>query len=331
MVSDQPPADWYTDPEDESQYRYWDGSGWTEHRAPRHAEPDRDSGAASQALRGPGRLIGDSIALVRRQWRGFALAALAGAAGLVAAAIALFLTVDRILMGELGEIWDRISEPGFDPTLPEHEAYFESLDVDLSPTNFLPAAATLVVLWLLGSLVTAAIVRLALGDLRGRAQSPSEVLRRALERTPRLIGVQLQILAIGVAASAIAVVPAFASPFLLILTIPALLAAVFLSIPVLYLASVVASAGPSEPSLRCAFRLVRGRFWATLGRLLLISVILSAIGYGAGIVFAVVSGVASQLWWNMAQLGNGVVGSVLGLLGTAAAVIVYHDLGGESD
>ncbi|MYI15810.1 MAG: DUF2510 domain-containing protein, partial [Acidimicrobiaceae bacterium] len=30
-MSDLPPADWYTDPEDESQYRYWDGSSWTEH------------------------------------------------------------------------------------------------------------------------------------------------------------------------------------------------------------------------------------------------------------------------------------------------------------
>lgn len=29
-----PPADWYLDPEDSSQYRYWDGSTWTDHRAP---------------------------------------------------------------------------------------------------------------------------------------------------------------------------------------------------------------------------------------------------------------------------------------------------------
>ncbi|MXW88833.1 MAG: DUF2510 domain-containing protein, partial [Acidimicrobiaceae bacterium] len=39
-VSDLPPADWYTDPEDESQYRYWDGSSWTEHRAPRIIDTD---------------------------------------------------------------------------------------------------------------------------------------------------------------------------------------------------------------------------------------------------------------------------------------------------
>ena len=33
-MTDTPPAGWYADPEDPSQQRYWDGSAWTEHRAP---------------------------------------------------------------------------------------------------------------------------------------------------------------------------------------------------------------------------------------------------------------------------------------------------------
>ena len=28
------PANWYRDPEDANQLRYWDGAGWTEHRSP---------------------------------------------------------------------------------------------------------------------------------------------------------------------------------------------------------------------------------------------------------------------------------------------------------
>ena len=31
----QTPAGWFPDPDDASQYRYWDGATWTEHRAPR--------------------------------------------------------------------------------------------------------------------------------------------------------------------------------------------------------------------------------------------------------------------------------------------------------
>lgn len=33
-MSEQPPPDWYVDPEDGTQYRYWDGAAWTDHRAP---------------------------------------------------------------------------------------------------------------------------------------------------------------------------------------------------------------------------------------------------------------------------------------------------------
>ena len=33
-MSDLPPANWYPDPEDPAQQRYWDGTQWTEHRAP---------------------------------------------------------------------------------------------------------------------------------------------------------------------------------------------------------------------------------------------------------------------------------------------------------
>jgi hypothetical protein len=36
-----PPAAWYVDPGDASQYRYWDGRQWTEHRAPVTTEPSQ--------------------------------------------------------------------------------------------------------------------------------------------------------------------------------------------------------------------------------------------------------------------------------------------------
>ena len=34
-MTQTPPAGWFPDPQDATQYRYWDGTAWTEHRAPR--------------------------------------------------------------------------------------------------------------------------------------------------------------------------------------------------------------------------------------------------------------------------------------------------------
>jgi hypothetical protein len=38
-MSDTPAAGWYPDPEDATQQRYWDGTQWTEHRAPLSGGP----------------------------------------------------------------------------------------------------------------------------------------------------------------------------------------------------------------------------------------------------------------------------------------------------
>jgi hypothetical protein len=37
----QTPAGWFPDPQDPSQFRYWDGSAWTEHRSPRSTSTDQ--------------------------------------------------------------------------------------------------------------------------------------------------------------------------------------------------------------------------------------------------------------------------------------------------
>lgn len=38
-MSEIPPADWYPDPEQPGQLRYWDGTQWTDHRAPGTGAP----------------------------------------------------------------------------------------------------------------------------------------------------------------------------------------------------------------------------------------------------------------------------------------------------
>jgi hypothetical protein len=43
------PADWYPDPEDPTGLRYWDGTGWTEHRTPAVAPPTPFESPAAQS------------------------------------------------------------------------------------------------------------------------------------------------------------------------------------------------------------------------------------------------------------------------------------------
>jgi hypothetical protein len=51
-VTETPPAAWFPDPEDPTQYRYWDGAAWTEHRAPRSTASDQLSSAGKDLADG---------------------------------------------------------------------------------------------------------------------------------------------------------------------------------------------------------------------------------------------------------------------------------------
>ena len=330
-MSDLPPADWYTDPEDESQYRYWDGSSWTEHRAPRHTEPSGEPGADENAMRGPGELISGTFSMARRQWRGCAATALVWVVAEALTLVLVLIAGNAILGGELGAVWDRVTEPGFDATTPENEAYFESLDVDLAPINFLPLALGALIVWIASNLVQAAATIIAISDLRGRAVSIGDTFKKSLPRIPRLMGLDLQVLALFVAALAVTVVAGAAVPLLLILLIPALIAAVVFAIPVVSMAFAFASVGPAEPSLRYGLRLVRGRFWGVLGRMLLVLLVVVGASMLVGFVFAL-AGAADSLAVQVVSQGvQAVVGAVVAVLLIAAFAVLYHDLGGESD
>ena len=329
-MSELPPADWYTDPEDESQYRYWDGSAWTEHRAPRHARPDGEPESETGQMRRPGQLLTDTFSIAGRRWRNWAAAALIYAAGQAVMVVLLIVGANELLMGELGEIWDRVTDPDLDPEAPEQTAYFESLDVDLSLSSFAPIVLGLVALWVTSNIMQAAVSRVALSDLRDQPLTASDALRLALRRVPRLIGLDIQVALIFLAALLVVVLAGVAVPLLLILLIPAFIVGAVYASVVMALAYVVASVGPATPSLAYGARLVRGRFWGTLGRMLLLLVLLMAVSLGVGLVFAI-AGSASLAFQVVSQVVQTVVGTAVTAVGLIAVAIIYHDLGGESD
>ena len=145
------------------------------------------------------------------------------------------------------------------------------------------------------------------------------------------MGLDLQVLALFVAALAVIVVAGAAAPLLLILLIPALIAAVIFAVPVVSMAFAFASVGPAEPSLRYGLRLVRGRFWGVLGRMLLVLLVVVGASMLVGFVFAL-AGAADNLAVQVVSQGvQAVVGAVVGVVLIVAFAVLYRDLGGESD
>ena len=327
-VSDLPPADWYTDPEDESLYRYWDGSAWTEHRAPRHADPIGDQGADPNVMRSPVALLGDTFSIARRQWRGCGLAAVISLVAQVVIVVLIVITADAVVMGELSEILNRVFDPDrFDSS--DTEAYFESLEFNLSPINLLPAALAVLILWAVSNMAKAAVTRLALADLNRRSLSVSDAFKQGLVRVPRLMGLDAQLLIITTAAVT-AIVAAATAPLLLVLVIPALVAGAFYAIPVTSVAYVMAAAGPAGWSLLHAARLVRGRFWGALVRMLLVIAVIVASSTVIGASLGAAQ-VMAGLDFQLAQVIQTVLSAALAILGWVAPAILYRDLGGESN
>lgn len=276
-------------------------------------------------MRGVNRLIVDSVRILRRQWRGWIVVAVLSVVAYVVGAVLLVYSADLVLNGELDEILERISnldrysEAG-------NRAYFESLEFDFSIWNFVPAVFAVLLIWLVTNLVTATIALLTLSAERGDDQSPSAVLAKACKRIPRLVGVDLQLVAVAAAVVAVTALSAVTVPLMLIVVVPVLIVAGIWSFPIILLAYVVASVGPARWSLGYAGRLVRGRFWGTLGRLLLLLLITAVIS----LIVEVVTGQLG-LFWILSEVLNGAVSTVLSLVFSIATAIIYLDLGGESD
>jgi hypothetical protein len=70
MTTNLPPAGWFPDPKFPGQQRWWDGTGWTEHRQP-DPEPQSEArryAAAPQQVAGPGVQQAERLAPVYNSW-----------------------------------------------------------------------------------------------------------------------------------------------------------------------------------------------------------------------------------------------------------------------
>ena len=316
-----PPAGWFTDPDDGSQYRYWDGYAWTEHRSPRGGAAVAGASTAAVAtvtgsgggLRGPSRLISDAFALTRRQWQPVAAAVGVGFAGQVAAAVLLFVTLNSIFGGGLLVKLSDVAEPDF-----------AAIDLDFSALNLVPLVFGVAIMWAAAAVSRAAMPHIVVEDLAGRPVSAGGALAHGSGRALRVAGLDVQIGLLTGAAMLVVVLPSSFVPLLALLLYPAWVAALVYSWVVTTLAHTAVSVSAGEPPLRHALGLVKGHFWGLLGRLLLVNVVVCVGVFVVLIIFAI----------GAAGLGSGAVTVALLVLyvllvvaaaavATAAAAICY--------
>ena len=319
-----PPAGWFTDPDDGSQHRYWDGYAWTEHRSPRGGAPVAGASTAAMAavtgsgggLRGPGRLLGDAFALTRRQWKPIAAAVGVGFAGQVAALLLLFVALASIFI----RLFARDVQSG--PMTPSLPSIWIS-----SVSSVAPVVIGVMIMWAAAAVMRAAVSHIVVEDLAGRPVSASSALVHGSGRALRVAGLDVQIGLLAGAAMLVVVLPSSLVPLLAIVLYPAWMAAFAYASVVTPLAHAAVSVSAGEPPLRHAFSLVQGHFWGLLGRLLLVNV----VAFGGVVAAWMIFLVGATLTGSVVVLVAMLVLYVL-LVGAAAAVtaaaaaICYWDL-----
>lgn len=330
-MSELPPG-WHTDPENSAEYRYWDGSQWTDHRAPRHISPS--------GHRPIGALLTGTWRLMAANWRPLLV--------IWAVIVVMYLIGGRII----GVGYDRVFGDTFEVladelSLLEPEADGEDLQAVLDDnwdmlkdrlSSLGPGTvATGVALLAAGVLVAAAanIVefasfgKLTVWRLDHRPAGAAASLLNGLRRLPRVFGVILMLLSIWFAGLlAVGLLSLWSRVLGAVLAVAlclTLLVAMVGAAPLVLLAVMTAAVGPAEPSLPYAGNLLRGSYWATFGRFVLISVLF--------VIASIVLSLLAEFVGQFAAPLEGVIAVVVSvfpeMLFSIACFTIYHDLGGE--
>ena len=316
-----PPAGWYDDPEAPSQYRYWDGTVWTEHRAPKTTPVRPRDNSAFGIVTWGWTLLGKAKATL----------AVIGAtvfaimiAGMVVAAIALASALEP----DLFDIVDRMTDPGWDPVNdPDDEAYLDAIEFDPSIGSLTVAVVAGLAVYLATGLGAATGMLYLAAVNAGTVRPGTACFSLALRRTPRWIGILLLwgllLMALSTAGLLLILLAIAIAPILLLVAIPVVVAAVIFVWPYLHMAFPTLILAPrDDPPLRRTITMVSADWGGVAGRVLLLNLVLFAIAIGGGIVGLIpLLGIFVALAITAIQYG----------LAMATSVALYEFAGGPLD
>lgn len=281
-------AGWYDDPQTPEQLRYWDGQTWTDHVAPSATPPVAPGaapepgvpwspsgpgvlagvGAGSGEYRAPGQLISSSFANVwSSKWGAAAL--------MIGIPLAGSLVLGILAMVLLGSSID-------DPTA-------------VGPVRMIILFLAYLALIVLIMASTLGVSHFLYWQERGEPSTVGQSLARGLRRLPALIGISI-LISLGLVAVMLAAAliiglgsmigDAVVGLLALVVGIASLVGYVWFVVKMAFLQTTVAVAPKGTPLFSAAKSISDGRFWPTLGRLML----LGLVGFGIVIIPIAIAG-----------------------------------------
>lgn len=275
-----PPSGWYQDPEHPRRQRWWDGRAW----APSVPAPPADR------LPEVGETIGDGTRRVRSRWRALGTVALLTAVpSAVVRAVGLHLAFDgvEIVDGEL---------------------------VGWSGDRIVPLLVVAVVVVVSGLVSTVAIPLLMLEDhdtvedagwsdpmartAASELRSGAGSIGRAFKVLPRFVGWSL-LLGVGalLGIAMVALVGVAIGPAVLLVVLPLVPLVFWLGCKLAFLTVAIIDR-PGTP-FRRSWVVTDGRFWAVVGRILLVSLIAIGVGLATSSVTSIAEGPNDGIWWEL--------------------------------
>ena len=303
------PAAWYDDPDDPSRYRYWDGSSWTEHRAPKFES------SASSANR----------SVVRATWQlgsrtvgpllGIGLLYLLA---LLPALIVVAIGVVQSLEPGFGAIVDELTadtwNPGSDPS---DEAFLESIRWRPTSLFWITTIAAALYAFPVSVLAHSVAIILMANRHRGGSMQFAGAWAIGVKRFTRHVAISLLWIAcsLTVVAALVALwlLAVVVTPVLYAVAVPLTVAVVVYLYPLLWLALTSLYAGPTgRPPWRTMTALVKPQWTAVAGPVLVINLVIVGINLASSFlalipILGVVISLAGSVAQWIAQHGSGVV------------------------
>jgi hypothetical protein len=280
MTTSDPSAlpGWYPDPYDPSQLRYWDGAVWTESVSPGSppaAGPWAPGPADPSGLGDVGVWLGDTFrSMVSHAVPLAVLLLIVPLAG-----TSLVLVLARAAVADV-RIFDSGRIEGFDLA------------------NLLPAVAMSVLVGLVSASCWLAAYHLMVGGHAGGQPSVVDSLAEGLKRLPLailwwLVHVVAWLVGVGLVFAVPVVLAVLVDPRLFLLVFPLGLLmvplVVWIWVRLTFVTPALAAEQPWPNPVSASWRLTADRFWAVLGRVLLLTVLLWGLSFVGQIVLQVVS------------------------------------------